>query len=51
MNHNNPPLNNNFNDIQDGFIIDNGGFNNYSSNLPPTNVMQMEQPSSKCSKQ
>ncbi|RGB38501.1 hypothetical protein C1646_755668 [Rhizophagus diaphanus] len=46
MNHNNPPLNNNINNIQDRFIIDNGGFNIYSSNLPQTNVMQIEQHSS-----
>lgn len=46
MNHNNSPLNNNVKNIQDRFIIDNSGFNIYSSNLPPTNVMQIEQHSS-----
>ncbi|CAB5359574.1 unnamed protein product [Rhizophagus irregularis] len=46
MNHNNPPLNNNINNIQDRFIIDNSGFNIYSSDLPQTNVMQIEQHSS-----
>lgn len=46
MNHNNPPLNNNINNIQDRFIIDNGGFNIYSSDLPQTNIMQIEQHSS-----
>ena len=34
---NNNPLQNNVNNIHDGFI-DNGGFNSYSSNLPPTNL-------------
>ena len=43
MDHNNPLQN----DIHNGFI-DNGGFNSYSSNLPPTNVIQ-EQPSSNTS--
>src|SRR5947207_7593541 len=45
MDYNNP---NDINNICDRFI-DNGGFNSYSSNLPPTNVIQMEQPSSNAS--
>jgi hypothetical protein len=44
MNHNNnPPLNNNVNNIQDEFIIDNDGYNSYSNNLLPTDVTLMEQ--------